>query len=45
VEGIKPITNELEEVSYRVVDGVFKENFADLRQIVDPDNKYFDYYW
>jgi len=38
VEGIKPITNELGEVSYRVVDGVFKQICRQAE--LDPDNKY-----
>jgi len=38
VEGIKPITNELGEVSYKVVDGVFKQICRQAE--LDPDNKY-----
>jgi 5-methylcytosine-specific restriction endonuclease McrBC GTP-binding regulatory subunit McrB len=38
VEGIKPLTNELGEVSYRVVDGVFKQICRQAE--LDPDNKY-----
>ena len=38
VEGIKPLTNELDEVSYRVVDGVFKQICRQAE--LDPDNKY-----
>ncbi len=38
VEGIKPITNELEEVSYRVANGVFKKICRSAAD--DPDNKY-----
>ena len=38
VEGIKPITNEAGEVSYRVVDGVFKKICRQAE--LDLDNKY-----
>ncbi len=38
VEGIKPLTNELNEVSYKVVDGVFKQICRQAE--LDPDNKY-----
>ena len=38
VEGIKPLTNELDEVSYKVVDGVFKQICRQAE--LDPDNKY-----
>lgn len=38
VEGIKPITDEAGEVSYRVVDGVFKQICRQAE--LDPDNEY-----
>ena len=38
VEGIKPLTNELDEVTYKVVDGVFKQICRQAE--LDPDNKY-----
>ena len=38
VEGIKPLTNELGEVIYKVVDGVFKQICRQAE--LDPDNKY-----
>lgn len=38
VEGIKPLTNESGEVSYKVVDGVFKQICRQAE--LDPDNKY-----
>jgi MoxR-like ATPase len=38
VEGIKPLTNELGEVSYKVVDGVFKQICRQAE--LDTDNRY-----
>ncbi|MCY7331195.1 MAG: AAA family ATPase [Pseudanabaena sp. CAN_BIN31] len=38
VEGIKPVTDELEGVSYKVVDGIFKQICKDAE--LDPENKY-----
>jgi 5-methylcytosine-specific restriction protein B len=38
VEGIKPVTDELGDVSYKVVDGVFKQICKQAE--LDPENKY-----
>ncbi|MEE3718845.1 AAA family ATPase, partial [Tumidithrix elongata RA019] len=38
VEGIKPITDELGDIRYRVVDGVFKQICKQAE--LDPENKY-----
>ena len=38
VEGIKPVTDELGDVSYKIVDGVFKQICKQAE--LDPENKY-----